>query len=87
MRNIEIKIEKGQNVWFTSDLHFGHKNIIKYCNRPFIDTFAMDNWLISSWNEVVQDNDIVFILGDIMMFPDGHKIRKTLDMLNSSWES
>jgi calcineurin-like phosphoesterase family protein len=41
----------------------------------------MDNWLINSWNEVVGDNDIVFILGDITMFPDGHKIKKLLDQL------
>lgn len=81
MQNININIEKGQQVWFTSDQHFGHKNIINYCNRPFADTFAMDNWLINSWNEVVGDNDIVFILGDITMFPDGHKIKKLLDQL------
>ena len=81
MRNFEIKIEPGQQVFFTSDQHFGHRNIIKYCNRPFADTFAMDRWIINSWNEVVGDNDIVFILGDITMYPDGHKIKKLLDEL------
>lgn len=81
MRNFEIKIEPGQQVFFTSDQHFGHRNIIKYCNRPFADTFAMDRWIINSWNEVVGNNDIVFILGDITMYPDGHKIKKLLDEL------
>ena len=81
MQNIEIKIRPGQQVWFTSDQHFGHKNIIKYCNRPFADTFAMDCWMRNSWNEVVGDNDIVFILGDITMYPDAHKIKKILDEL------
>ena len=82
MQNIEIKIRPNQQVWFTSDQHFGHKNIIKYCNRPFADTFVMDCWIRNSWNEVVGDNDIVFILGDITMFPDAHKIKKLLDELN-----
>lgn len=81
MQNFNIDIKPSQKVWFTSDQHFGHRNIIQYCNRPFADTFAMDNWIINSWNEVVSDNDIVFILGDITMFPDAHKIKKYLDQL------
>lgn len=83
MQNIEIKLKPGQRVFFTSDQHFGHKNIIKYCNRPFADTFAMDSWIRNSWNEVVGNDDIVFILGDITMFPDGHKIKKILDELKA----
>ena len=41
----------------------------------------MDCWIRNSWNEVVGDDDIVFILGDITMFPDAHKIKKLLDEL------
>ena len=48
-----------------ADLHFGHKNIIKYCNRPFADTDEMDRTLIKNWNETVSNNDTVLVLGDV----------------------
>jgi calcineurin-like phosphoesterase family protein len=51
-------------IWFTSDLHFGHRNIIKFCNRPWNNTEEMDEALINNWNSVVGGNDIVFDLGD-----------------------
>lgn len=54
-----------QDIWFHSDPHFGHKNIIKYENRPFKDTNEMDEHIIQKWNSVVKDNDLVFLLGDI----------------------
>ncbi len=49
---------------FTSDTHFGHNNIIKYCNRPFADGLEMDRGLIANWNAVCDYNSIVFHLGD-----------------------
>lgn len=54
-------------VWFTSDLHFSHANIIKYCNRPFADVDEMNAALIRNWNEVVGPNDLVWNLGDVAM--------------------
>ena len=54
-----------QNIFFTSDLHLGHENIIRFCDRPFANANAMNEALVERWNAVVKDNDIVFILGDI----------------------
>lgn len=50
--------------WFISDTHFGHKNIITYCNRPFPDTVSMDAHIISNINSCVQKNDTLWHLGD-----------------------
>lgn len=51
-------------IWFTSDTHFCHENIIKYCERPYSDASQMDEALISKYNEVVKDDDTVYHLGD-----------------------
>lgn len=51
-------------IFFTSDLHFYHKNIIKFCNRPFSSIEEMNQKLIDNWNSVVTDKDIVYVLGD-----------------------
>lgn len=58
------KFDHTGNVFFTSDQHFNHKNIIKYCNRPFSSVSEMNEKLIENWNNVVSDSDIVFHLGD-----------------------
>ena len=52
-------------VWFTSDLHFWHKNICKYCNRPFDTVEEMNEAIVENWNKVVKDDDVVFVLGDL----------------------
>lgn len=52
--------------WFTSDPHFGHRNIITYCNRPFADLDEMHTTLRSRWNEVVAPQDEVWVLGDFV---------------------
>lgn len=54
-----------QNIFFISDLHLGHKNVLKYDNRPFNDINEMQLSLIKNWNEVVGENDIVYYLGDL----------------------
>jgi calcineurin-like phosphoesterase family protein len=53
-----------QNIFFTSDFHVGHSNVIKHDGRPFKDVNEMNQTLIDNWNSVVDDEDIVFYLGD-----------------------
>jgi calcineurin-like phosphoesterase family protein len=52
------------DIWFTSDTHFGHKNIIKYSNRPFDSIDEHDEALITYWNETVKEGDTIYHLGD-----------------------
>ena len=55
--------------YFTSDEHFNHSNIIKYCSRPFDDAQEMNETIIQRHNEVVRDNDIVIHAGDFSFVP------------------
>ncbi|MDQ6617987.1 MAG: metallophosphoesterase family protein [Actinomycetota bacterium] len=54
-------------VWFTSDLHLGHANIISYSRRPFPDVVAMNQGLIDRWNDAVGSADDVWVLGDFAL--------------------
>lgn len=56
--------------FFTSDTHFGHANIIKYCQRPFESVDEMNLVLTQKWNAVVGDKDIVYHLGDVTLGDD-----------------
>lgn len=51
-------------IYISSDLHFSHFNIIKYCNRPFKSIGEMNDVLIKNINSVVGPNDIFYHLGD-----------------------
>lgn len=62
-----MKFEK-QNIFFISDLHLGHSNIIKYDERPFIDIDEMNEKIIENWNNKVGEDDIVFNLGDVSFY-------------------
>ena len=64
--------------YYIADLHFGHKNIIKYDGRPFLTPDEMDQTLIKNWNNTISDNDTVFILGDISWYNSD----KTAEILN-----
>lgn len=65
-------------IYFTSDLHFGHKNVIMFDNRPFSSIEEMDAELIRRWNERVTSKDTVYILGDFSWY----NTEKTVEILN-----
>lgn len=68
-------------IYFTSDLHFDHINVIKYCARPFNDVNEMNETIIKNYNKRVKSNDFCYILGDIMMYNTEYA-RECLNRLN-----
>ena len=58
--------------WVTSDLHFGHANIKKFCPETrgrFRDVEHMRETMIGEWNQLVGQDDTVYILGDVAFLP------------------
>lgn len=58
-----------KNVFFTSDLHLGHKGVIEFCKRPFASVEAMDEALIKRYNARVRNDHVVYFLGDVSFHP------------------
>lgn len=52
-------------IYFISDLHLDHENIIRYCRRPFADAHEMNRILIRNWNYTVRPDETVYHLGDL----------------------
>ncbi len=67
-----------RQIYVVSDTHFGHENIIKFCNRPFANVEEMNETLVSKWNDTVRPNDIVYHLGDVY-FRDGNTVLHRLN--------
>lgn len=70
-----------RNIWVISDTHFGHENIIKYCDRPFKSVYQMNQTMIENWCRVVNPEDIVYHLGDVYMGADGKDVHEILRRL------
>lgn len=60
-------LDEDGEVWLWSDLHFGHENIIRYTNRPFANAEVMDAALYANWNETLDVDDTLIIVGDLAM--------------------
>lgn len=69
------------NVFFTSDLHINHKNILGFCSRPFKDTLDMREKLILNWNDTVKDDSLIFVLGDVFFGYTKAKMKEFMDRL------
>lgn len=67
------------SIFFTADTHFGHKNVIQHCNRPFKDVEDMNNTFVKNWNSVITDDDTVYHLGDLSFY----NMTKTVEILES----
>jgi calcineurin-like phosphoesterase family protein len=58
------------SIWFSSDWHLSHKNIIKYCNRPFSSVEDMDMEILENFFSVVKRGDIFYFVGDLTFSKD-----------------
>lgn len=56
-----------ERIFFISDTHFGHRNILKYDARPWSDIRQHDEDIINNWNRKVDKSDIVYHLGDLAL--------------------
>ena len=67
-----------ENVWITSDTHFGHESVLKHCNRPFKNIQEMDEYIINKWNSMIHKHEHVYIIGDFA-FKDHMKYINSLN--------
>ncbi len=67
-----------------SDTHFDHDNIIKYCNRPFNSTKQMNQKLMENWNNNINENDMIYFLGDMCYGRGRHSIDYWLGKLKGN---
>lgn len=75
-----IETYSTRKVFFTSDTHFFHENVMRYSRRPFESVEEMNETIISNWNKVVPRDGIVFHLGDFA-FGGEDKWNEMLDRL------
>jgi len=69
------------DIYFISDTHFGHENIIKFCERPFKDVKQMDDYMMEQWCRVVRPQDHVYHLGDVTMDRKGRDEEQFVRMM------
>ena len=73
---LDIDLTQGKvpiTVFFTSDFHLFHNNVLRFDNRPFVDVHEMHSEIEKRWNAVVKDTDIVIFLGDLDFAKSGEK--------------
>jgi calcineurin-like phosphoesterase family protein len=79
---MKLKIENKDKLFFTSDTHFGHVNVLKYSKRPFRNIDHHDESLIKNWNSVVPPDGIVIHQGDFAFSLKSEKLKWILESLN-----
>lgn len=71
-----------RNTWFWSDQHFGHKNIISLCDRPFGNLDEMHSGLVENFHTTVRRGDTVIWVGDVFFKCPGSEAEKIMDLLD-----
>lgn len=75
-------------IWFTSDTHFGHANVLDFCSRPWKTVDEMNDALVATINAYVAPNDTLYHLGDFsfkMSVDDARELRKRIRCRNIHW--
>ena len=75
-------MNKHWTTWFWSDQHFGHDNVIGFCNRPFKDKEEMKEALIANHNKLVKPEDLVIYVGDTFFYHSPEEMKEVLSRLN-----
>lgn len=69
-----------RDIWFISDTHFGHDNVIQYCRPQFVTMAQMEDVIIARWNAKVKPQDLVYHLGDFAWTTkDAKRVRPMLN--------
>lgn len=74
-----------KNIWFSSDLHMGHRNVIDYSSRPWSTLEEMNEGLIQNWNSLVKPQDTVYFLGDFCLTSKIELVDEWLGRFNGEW--
>ena len=69
-------------IYYISDLHLNHANIINMCGRPFDNVCVMNKTLIDNWNSTVSNNDTIYFLGDFAFKCNQERATNILRQLN-----
>lgn len=75
-------------IWFTSDTHFGHANVLGFCDRPWDSIEDMNNAIIDNINACVAPADTLYHLGDFsfkMSVADARELRRRIRCRNIHW--
>jgi len=78
------KITQKTDAYVISDLHLDHKNIIKFCDRPFKNVDEMNEAIVKNWNKTVGKEDTVFYLGDMSYGKGSRRAGYWLKQLNGN---
>ncbi len=74
-----------KSVWLISDTHFGHKNIIDFCGRPFSNVEEMNRILWLNWNNTVSNSDTIYHLGDVALSRERDPSNRSKPYITEKW--
>lgn len=80
--DLTTEINNGRNVFFASDHHFGHNNVLKYCDRPYPNVELMRDCFIGNHNKTVGADDITVFVGDVSFLDSHIKVNDILNQMN-----
>ena len=70
------------NIFFTSDLHLYHQNILQYTKHNFSIIEQRNEAIVNNWNSVIKNGDTVYILGDYVWRLEKLKFDKLKQITN-----